>query len=147
MNQAAVSARVLANLQAITQLKSVTGGIGDVNASMPAEFPLAMYSVGEPNPAGWVTMGSVYAKYDVVMKFWLGTPEMLAGDAEAVKVTVNDKVRAAFSQDPTLGGHCLAAILTGGVNNLDTFRDTEDYPTLIYRLNVQEYALASSAGN
>lgn len=147
MNQTDVSARVLSDLQAITVLKSVISGIGDTNASMPIEFPLAMYSVGEPQPAGWLTMGSVYGTYNVTIVIQLGTPEMLATDAEAVKLTCNDKVRAAFSQDPTLGGACLAAILTGATNNLATFRDQEDIPKLTYILTVQEYTLASSAGN
>lgn len=147
MNQTAVAARVATNLGTIAQLKSVIQGFGDTNAAIASEYPLVMYSVGEPQPAGWITMGSVYEYYDIALEVWLGTPEMLAQDAEQVRLTISDKMRAVFSQDPTLAGNCLVAVLSGGTNNLQTFREQEDTPKMQYKLSVQEYTLASSAGN
>lgn len=146
MNQTAVANYVSTKLAGITGIVAVVQGMGDDNYSLPAQYPYARYSVGDPSFVhdSFGPAGAVHSTYPLEFDLVLGVPEMLAADAEAAKLVYADRLRAAFANDETLGGNCWNITLASTGSTIATFRDQGIAPAISYRLTIEDYTAANA---
>jgi hypothetical protein len=146
MNQTGVASNVKAKLERIAGIMGTTPGRPDEMPAMAVEFPINYYEVGEA-ASERLTFTTQQHAYDITITHVIGQPSTTADAAQLEKTKWADRYRAAFSGDTTLGGNCLYCQMTSGTNNLDSFRDTGDYPALQWKLLVLEYESDSSAAS
>lgn len=146
MNQTAVRDYILGALQSMDGLTGAQAGYPEPMPALTAEYPFAAVTVGDP-VVEWIAGGTVQSTYPVGIIVYLGTPDMPHEDAEASKLPYADRFRALFSPDWTLGGNCFNCELGPASSNLETYRETEEYPMLAQRLDVTEHTAVSAAAS
>ena len=146
MNQTAVANYVKTTLEGIT---GITGTVRGRPQSMPShdgEYPFNYFEVGDPL-GQQLTFAWRADAYDITITHVLGLPSMDPETAQIEKTKWADRYRAAFSGDNTLGGNCFDSLFREGTNNLDIYTETEENPTLTYKLLIVEHTLDSSAAS
>lgn len=95
----------------------------------------------------FLTLGMLEMRYGVRLTLTLGGANLRPADALSLAALFKDRLRAAFSADPTLGGTCAFAYLDTGGHNLLTYFDpaTAAMPFCEWVLHVTEHVAYTAA--
>lgn len=149
MNQKAVRDYIVGQLQSMAGLAGLMAGKPEPMPSLASEYPLACVTVGDP-VSTWMTYstnGTIASAYDVTVTVYLGTPDTPYEEAEDQKLPFADRFRALFAPDATLGGNCFECFMGSPQNNMETYRELEEYPRLAQRLTVVEHTRVGAAAS
>lgn len=144
MGKVAIKADVVSRLTAITGVKQVFPGRLKDGAYPSTGMPSFVVEIGPERITNQTYhasgAGKMHIAYDIHMLLILDRKDVAYGKAQTDALPFYDRVRAAFSNAPTLGGLCWSATLSESLNNLDIFREADvgQYPQVAWKLRVTE---------
>lgn len=145
MGKVATKAYVEAKLAAIPGVKQVLSGRLPDGEYPGTGFPIFIVENGPslaPSSRTFMAGGDGKAlyPYDLNILLMLNRKDTKYTQAQTAALAFYDEVRAAFSNDPTLGGNAWDATLMDSINNLDIFREADvgQYPQVAWKLRVTE---------
>lgn len=137
-------------MAAITQVKTTTLGkpAGEISG---ASVPWAIIGVPQPK---WERLtyeaggqGKWKVTYNANILIIIGRKDMSEQDAQSEQLAWADRIRAAFSNDSTLGGLCDECQVMEGRDNIEVYKIAEMMPQLHYILRITEQVTISSAAS
>lgn len=146
MNKSNVAEAVLTRLRTVQDSRGAELGWPEPEANQHGSLPQFRIKVRPVQKWERLTAGAggtVQATYIIKIRGYLATHQVKDSVVEKRALPFDERVRAVFTDDPTMGGVCFYSELGPAADNLEVYKDAKEFAMIEWNLLVQE----QTAGN
>lgn len=144
MSQTTVMDRVYTTCLSIDGLQAIHPNGRPFPDEEPFSTPCLVLDLLDSKPEAATLANNKWHRYTILMTTYLGPPDLLPHQAQAIALPLADRLLDAFNADPFLtagasAGSCFISDISEIVRNIDTYQQEGRCPKQQATLSVTEY--------